>query len=309
MEKWHNGIAQITLPTPFNVGDVHAYVIKGESLTLVDAGVLTEEAWEQLLRSFQNLGITPNDIDQIVLTHHHPDHIGLVDKFPASTPVLAHPAADRWLYRTEEFKSFHRATFTEWFDEFGIPESLSFYLNKLLSPMDYACQRKLDIPLTEGMKLPGDSEWTIIETPGHATSHISLYREKDQVLIAGDVLLQHISSNPILEPPFKQGEKRHKPLVDYIATLQRISELNPEIVYPGHGEIIVGEVQPLIEKRLKAQEERAQKVSEMRQESRDMSVFEICKQLFPHAYKTQLPLTISETVGQLDYIEALYKKD
>ncbi|GAA0346520.1 MBL fold metallo-hydrolase [Bacillus carboniphilus] len=303
MENWTNGIAQITLPTPFEVGDVHVYLIKDETITLVDAGALTEVAWQQFKVSLKKLGLTPEDIDQIVLTHHHPDHVGLVDKLPKSTPVLAHPNADRWIFRTEEFKTLHRETFTEWFEHFGIPEKFSFYLDLLLSPMDYACQRKLDISLTEGMTLPGHPEWTVLETPGHATSHISLFREKDGMLMGGDVLLQHISSNPILEPPLQKGGERHKPLVDYIITLERLAELNPTTVYPGHGEIMDGGVGELIHKRLKAQDDRAHKVMEMLKVKEHLSVFEICKKLFPHAYKTQLPLTISETIGQLDYIE------
>ncbi|MET3696231.1 glyoxylase-like metal-dependent hydrolase (beta-lactamase superfamily II) [Bacillus oleivorans] len=302
--NWHEGIAQITLPTPFAVGDVHAYLIKGDALTLVDAGALTNEAWDVMQKYFSELGITLHDIDQIVLTHHHPDHVGLVEKFPQTTPILAHPAADRWLYRTKEFTDFHREIFAEWFTEFGVPEEFSFYLDQLMSPLNYSCQRKLDIPLTDGMTLPLENDWVILETPGHATSHISLYREKDQTLIGGDVLLNHISSNPILEPPFNKGRDRHKPLLDYIHTLEDLSDLNPSIVYPGHGDIIKGGVYDLVEKRLKAQEERAFKVWSMLKENEDLSVFEICQKLFPHAYKTQLPLTISETVGQLDYIEA-----
>lgn len=72
MVQWYNGIAQLTIPTPFVVGDVHVYVIKGEKLTLVDTGPKTKEAWLSLEGQLKELGIVPEDIKQIVLTHHHP---------------------------------------------------------------------------------------------------------------------------------------------------------------------------------------------------------------------------------------------
>lgn len=72
-------ISQITIPTPFAVGDVHVYLIKGDTLSLVDAGVKTKRAWEAVQTQLKELGYFPSDIEQIILTHHHPDHIGLID--------------------------------------------------------------------------------------------------------------------------------------------------------------------------------------------------------------------------------------
>ena len=57
--------------------------------------------------------------------------------------------------------------------------------------------------------MPG---FTVIETPGHASTHISLYRESDGILIGGDALISHISSNPILEPPY-EGQTESTPII------------------------------------------------------------------------------------------------
>src|SRR5690625_484251 len=96
-------ISQLTLPTPFAIGDTHTYLLKGDILTLVDAGVKTKEAWEALKSQLKELGYYPNDIEQIILTHHHPDHIGLVEQFPRAEHVVAHKNVDLWLTRNESF--------------------------------------------------------------------------------------------------------------------------------------------------------------------------------------------------------------
>src|SRR5690625_6240969 len=83
-------IHQLTLPTPFAVGDVHVYLIKGDMLSLVDAGVKTKEAWESLTHQLKQLGYRPEDIEQLILTHHHPDHIGLIEEFPRLHHISAH---------------------------------------------------------------------------------------------------------------------------------------------------------------------------------------------------------------------------
>ena len=76
--KWIGDIAKIVLPTPFAVGDVNVYLVKGEELSLIDAGPQTEEAKQVLDRNLSELGYSISDIDQVVLTHHHPDHAGML---------------------------------------------------------------------------------------------------------------------------------------------------------------------------------------------------------------------------------------
>ncbi len=76
-----------------------------------------------------------------------------------------------------------------------------------------------------------------------------------------------------------------------------------DTVYPGHGEYIT-EVQPLIEKRLSRQHDRAMQVKEWLKHE-ELTVFEVCQRLFPHIYERELILTLSETVAQFDYLLSL----
>ena len=74
------GIYQIEIPTPFAVGPVNVYLLEGDYLTLVDTGALTEEAWEALNQGIKEIGYEVKDIKQVVLTHHHVDHCGMLER-------------------------------------------------------------------------------------------------------------------------------------------------------------------------------------------------------------------------------------
>jgi glyoxylase-like metal-dependent hydrolase (beta-lactamase superfamily II) len=303
MTEWKDGIAKITLPTPFPVGDVNAYLLKGERLTLVDAGVKTEESWNSLTNQLADLHLSPSDIEQVILTHHHPDHSGMLDFFPKTVEVYGHPLNERWIQPMENFFQEQEDFFRELFGEFGLPDEFLKVFASLRKTQRFLSNRSLTGELVEGMIPTGLSEWKVIETPGHAQSQIALFREKDGVLIGGDLILAHISPNPLLEPPVPGEKERPKPQLQHNHSMKKLLSYPIKMVYTGHGEEVY-DLEGLIEKRLTRQHERAMTVLNWLKEEQ-LTVFEICKRLFPSVYKRELMLTISETVGQLDYLASI----
>jgi glyoxylase-like metal-dependent hydrolase (beta-lactamase superfamily II) len=303
MAQWKDGIAKITLPTPFPVGDVNTYLIKGERLTLVDAGVKTKESWNSLKQQMAELHLSPNDIEQVVLTHHHPDHTGMLDFLPDRVEVYGHPLNEPWINPSEAFFQKQEAFFRELFLEFGLPKEALPLISKIREQQKYLCNRPLTGILGEGMKPHGLNDWQVIETPGHAQSQIALFRKKDGVLIGGDLILAHISPNPLLEPPAPGKKERPKPQLQHNHSMKKLLSYPIQVVYTGHGEEVY-QLEELIEKRLLHQHERAMKVNNWLKEEK-LTVFEICKRLFPSVYKSELILTISETVAQLDYLSSI----
>ncbi|WP_430785418.1 MBL fold metallo-hydrolase [Virgibacillus flavescens] len=301
MKILHDTITKLTIPTPFAVGDTHIYLLKGDRLSLIDAGVKTKEAWEALTSQLKKAGYLPKDIEQIILTHHHPDHTGLVEEFPRADVLAGHKNNDLWLTRNQEFFKRSLKFYQEFFTESGVPETFSGFLKNLEEPLRYAGEGKLTNKLEENDRLPGHSEWQVIDTRGHAQSHLSFYRESDGAFIGGDHILEHISPNPIIEPPHNGENERSKPLVQYRHNLKKCLSLGISTVYPGHG-INITNIDELIPAQLKRQEQRAAKVLNMLRQ-REQTSFELCQKLFPNQINKQLDLTMSETTGQLDFLE------
>ncbi|SIS37001.1 MBL fold metallo-hydrolase [Salimicrobium flavidum] len=299
MRTIQDTIYSITVPTPYAVGDVHLYVLNGKMTTLVDAGVRTEEAWFEFTRQLKEHGIQPEDITQVILTHHHPDHIGLVEYLPNVEKVFAHSAAIPWIDRKEDFASIYMSFFEQFYTINGVPDELIQKLKHSPGKLKDFPSFKIADSVKEGDVVPGHPEWRVIETPGHAQSHISLYRNEDGAFLGGDHLLYHISPNPIVEPVFL-GTERARPMIQYRESLQKLKPLSIRRVFPGHGEVF-SNADEIIEKRLRQQIERSEKVYEILKTD-PAHAFDISKQLFPRQYKKQYALTMSETIGQLDFL-------
>src|SRR3954463_14046861 len=73
------GIPRLAIPTPFAVGRVNTYLIEDDPLTLVDSGPNSGRALDELQRRLRDRGHSLDDIEMILITHQHIDHIGLVD--------------------------------------------------------------------------------------------------------------------------------------------------------------------------------------------------------------------------------------
>ncbi|GAE36426.1 MBL fold metallo-hydrolase [Halalkalibacter akibai] len=293
-------IHKITIPTPFLVGPVNVYLICGEVLTLVDTGPLTKEGEKTLIEQLKALGYQLADIDQVVLTHHHPDHVGLAGLFHSSV-LIGHRYLRPWLQKDKSFFDQHRKFFQEFYREHGVPgETIQKVLHASSVYMSYIEPTDLDVIVMHGDQLPGHPDWTVLEVPGHAQNHIMLIREQDQLAIGADVLIGTISSNALLEAPMEEGAERPKTLLQYRKSLELMKSLGVSSVLPGHGETI-NEVDQLIDKRLKGHLDRAQLIKQILSTNR-WSAHEISYQLFKEKHVKQPELTFSETFGHLDLL-------
>jgi len=303
MTSWQGNIAKITLPTSFAVGDVNVYVVKGDALTMIDSGVRTNQSRDVLEQELKTLGLQLSDIEQVMLTHHHPDHAGGLEFLSDQCQIYGHPTNQRWLDMPESFAGQLTQFFTQLAGELGVPAEYYPKLIDYRGPGSVISTRNLSACFREGDEVPGLPEWRIIETLGHAQSHISLFREMDGVLIGGDHLLAKISPNPILEPALEPGLERPKPQLQYNASLKKLLNIPVSLVYTGHGAEI-NQIPEVIQSQLNRQHGRAMQVKEMLAQT-PLTGLQVCMQLFPKVYKKQFGLTLSETVAQLDYLEDL----
>lgn len=295
-------IMAIELPTPFPVGNVNVYLIPGKKLTLVDCGPKTPEAWSVFQEKLRDSGISANDIEQIIFTHYHPDHVGLYAYFASPPPVLA--SKEEIPYLSQDPRYFlHRNQFYEsFYSKSGMPaEASQLEEYKLKRYLDYSAVVHPDKTIKEGKEIPGLTGWMMIKTPGHSPDHLSLFHEESGIMVGGDFLLQRVSSNALIEPPEPGETVRPRPLLQYRESLRKAAALPIKRILPGHGNDITN-CRELIGERLEEQNSRAEVLRSFLVEK--MTAYELSRQLFPRVYKKEPGLTLSETVGHLDLLEA-----
>ncbi|WP_444685564.1 MBL fold metallo-hydrolase [Alkalicoccus luteus] len=292
-------VERIIIPTPFLVGDVNVYLISGDVNILIDTGPDTPEAKQALLQGLRGRGLETEDIDLLILTHHHPDHIGLAGMFTGKTKTAGHPLLKPWLEKNEGLYEHIEAFFRPFFKRHGMDEEvIEQIVRQQERYREFVQPAEMTDELEETVQTPMLPGWTIIETPGHASTHISLLREEDGLLVAGDHVIKHISSNAIIEAPASAGAERPKTLLDYRQSLKKCA--GTALIFSGHGDMITNP-RTLIEKRLTAQLQKADMfLSKLEQ---PMTVAELTKTVYGTMFKKQPDLTFSETLGHLDLLE------
>jgi glyoxylase-like metal-dependent hydrolase (beta-lactamase superfamily II) len=227
---------RITVPLPFELRWANAYLLFGAgSWCLVDAGLATPEAEAVMLEALASLGLTPADLSTIVVTHAHPDHIGLAGRFQEASgaPVLMFgldAQIMRSIWTERDMRSAEMVS--QFYTSHGMPAEDS----NLEKASMVATRRLITVPsqvtaLEDGQEvlLVGE-RYQVIWTPGHSDGHMCLWRASDGVLLAGDHILPRITPNIGLYP-----RSRPNPLGDYLESLQRLRPLPARLVLPGHG--------------------------------------------------------------------------
>ncbi len=301
-------VYQLPIPTPFSVGAVNVYLIEGERLTLVDVGPYTPEAWEALHEGLRAAGFRLEDVQQVVLTHHHVDHCGQLERVrqAINVPCYAHPLAVPYVEWEQGFLAFHDQFFLDLYRESGVPEERLAVVQKYHQLMrTFSQPSRIDAALKHEAEVPGLADWQVLYTPGHSQSHLSLYRAKDRVMVAGDHIIKHISSNAFIEPPRDRSRTRPLTLVQYRTALQMCADMEIDLILSGHGEPIPNH-RELIAGRLQRNWERT---GTLRRLLRDgaKTAYELSALLFPSLYEKEMPLTLSETLGHIDLLAILHQ--
>lgn len=291
-------IIQIETPTPFGIGNANSFLIVGDTLSIVDVGTNFPAAEEAMIQAISEQGYRVTDIEQIILTHHHPDHIGLTDLF-ANATVLGHAYNDFFLKRNEAFFEYQARFYLNQLREEGVPSAYNRWVEKMTREVSYMGSKPLTTILKDGDSVPGHPQLRAVETLGHAQSHLMFVNENERYAFGGDLLIQLIASNPLIEPPLDPAMPRPKSQLQYNASLKKLASYELETVFSGHGEPVLNSVE-LIEQRLNKQQSRAEKVLALI--DAPLSAFEITERVFPTKFSQQLGLTLSSTIGQLDYL-------
>lgn len=249
------GLYRLRLPQP-KYGSVYVHLAMGGPgpLTLFDAGLphkTTQEALEGQLRS---LGIDVTDVEQIVYTHSHIDHMGGGYIISGKTAHVEHVAFQGCLGLCEDFPEYNRRV-SSWktlLSHLNYVPSVRDQVSQFL-PMDERARAKVfsgelepgsvevdyqtfapggaPIRFARGLQdgdvvEAGPYRWNVLETPGHNPHHLIFIEQNGAASITGDLILDH--GTPIMR---SMGDD----VSVYLQSLARLARWDLGWVLPSHG--------------------------------------------------------------------------
>jgi glyoxylase-like metal-dependent hydrolase (beta-lactamase superfamily II) len=302
------GIHCLAIPTPFAVGRVNCYLIEDDPLTLVDVGPNSGKALDALESALRERGRRIEDLERIVITHQHIDHLGLVDILARRSGAevcaldLLAPVIEDFGAHAERDDELAGALMLR----HGIPRDVVTALRTVSrSFRAWGGSTRVTRPLRDGERLEfRDRTLEVHHRPGHSPSDTVFWDAQRGLLIAADHLIKHISSNPLISRPLggKSGEPGGRPraLMTYLASLRETREMPARLVLPGHGDPVEDHA-ALIDERFALHERRARKIAGLLAEQ-PRSAYEVAQALWGNVAVTQAYLTLSEVLGHVDLL-------
>jgi len=182
----------------------NTYLIQGEVTVPIDPGHSRHVS--NLFHWIEEDGISPEKINLVILTHSHPDHFEGLEAF-LDKPVRITMSRQEERYLVESGKYL--------FEMMGQP------IPKF----------RIDFYLKEGDLHLGEKIFKIYETPGHSPGSLSIYWPEQKVLFTGDVIFY----GGIGRTDFLEGDSKL-----LMRSIERLSQLDIELLLPGHGEVVMG---------------------------------------------------------------------
>jgi len=237
------GIYWLRLPLPFALDHINVWLFEdGGEWALVDTGIGLADVQGIWLRLFETL-LKGAPIGRVVLTHFHPDHMGLAAwlqrRFGARVLITRREdEAARRIYALSDPDA--GAAIARHFHRHGLDAERVAALKErgnTYRPLVAGLPDTVDYMGENDRLRIGGRDWRIIVGRGHAPEHACLYCPSDGLLIAGDQILPRISSNVSVRPEEPDGD----PLAQYLESLERLDRLPQEtLVMPSHGRVFRG---------------------------------------------------------------------
>ncbi|WP_211746348.1 MBL fold metallo-hydrolase [Paenibacillus sp. Marseille-Q4541] len=290
-------IVQVKISMSYPLRWVNSYLWRGETgVVIVDPGPRSEQTEEEWRIVWDALSIAPNEITDIVLTHHHPDHYGLAGWMQEQTGAKvwmsqrAHQEAEFMWGKTADINQ----VLPDFFRSHGMTEK---WAEQLFSHMESFQPQVTPFPrvqyIEEGAFEVGGRKFQAIETAGHAPGHLSFYDPERELILCGDAVLPQISPNVSLLPGSDP-----EPLLHFLEGLERMEGLEVRKAFPGHRHPMVSYQSRL--GTLKAHHgERLQQMEKMLT-GQPLTAFEVCVALFGEKFGIhQMRFAMAETLAHL----------
>lgn len=246
------GVYQIKIGVPFAVKYVCVYLFKvGDKLVLIDSGLNMGNWRKKFFESLKELKIDINDIDYCFISHIHIDHIGLAKILKEQNPnlkIIMHDISYellKWETNKANLVDLKQkaAAIAEQMLKYGISKEQGKRVVQFFTYWpQFLVYQKPDIIVNDGDIILENLQ--VIWTPGHSFGHICIFDKKNKFLFSGDHILSRITPhignfivNEFLHDKYRNFDFNNI-LKYYLSSLDKIDELNPQIIFPAHQEII-----------------------------------------------------------------------
>jgi glyoxylase-like metal-dependent hydrolase (beta-lactamase superfamily II) len=298
----------IPIPLPLaHVGSVNAWLLPGDPVTLIDTGPREDGALAALEAGLRCEGFALEDIELVLATHHHLDHVGLaatIQRRSGARVALLDRMADytaRYSAEVEEDRRFARKLMAH----HGVPDQVVDDTEEFWDYIRATTEDvSPDVRLGDGDRIrAGGRSLRVVARPGHSTSDTLFVDERDAIAFAGDHLLATISSNTEIRAPDRAQDGRARSRLRYLQGLQRTQGMPLARLLTGHGAPVTGHAR-LVEARLRDHRRRCDRILAVLDEG-PRTAFQIAGGLWPERTVTQQPLLVVwEVIGNLELLLA-----
>ncbi len=220
-----------------------AYLSIGEEAMIIEGG--TGPTTNIIIEQIKQIGLNPEMVKYIALTHTHSDHIGAIPRLKKIWPqvkVIASQKGAKILKNGGILREFL------WIDK-NIAELLKKKkeieeLPQQLDDYDF----NVDIVVKEGDKIDLGSGivWDVYETPGHSSCHLAYFEEKEGSLVIGDATGFYVPEKDLFWPNYFDS------LTDYLDSIKKLSQLNAKRGVLSHNCVIEGDLKGYFDRAIKA---------------------------------------------------------
>jgi glyoxylase-like metal-dependent hydrolase (beta-lactamase superfamily II) len=297
-------IVEIPLPLP-HIKSVNTWLLRGDPLTLVDTGPYADDALAALEHGLQHAGVRLEDLELVLVTHHHLDHSGLAatiaGRSGAAIGALDRAAAygEHYTERSEADRSFSHALMRH----HGVPDSVIDANEGFWEFIrDSSDAWHTDHVLADGdVVRAGGRDLRVVARPGHSTTDTLFVDDADGLAFVGDHLLASVSSNTEIYPAVEPDGTRPRARVAYLESLQRTAAMPLRHLFTGHGKVI-DHHRDLVARRRGDHRRRCNRILEALEEG-PASAYEITSHLWsPRTIAEQPLLVVWEVLGHLDLL-------
>jgi glyoxylase-like metal-dependent hydrolase (beta-lactamase superfamily II) len=295
-------IESIQLPLR-DVGSVNAWLVRGDPLTLVDTGPRNDEALTALERGLREHGVRLEDVELVIGTHPHLDHVGLTATIQrrsgARVAVLDGLAdyATAYEWRTTSERCFSRALMAA----HGVPDQVIADNEGFWDFIrDNSESFRTDIRLLEGDVIrAGGRDLRVVVRPGHSTTDTLLVDDEERVAFVGDHVLAGISSNTEIYPGPGEEQVRPRARLTYLESLRATAAMPLATLLTGHGPP-VNRHKDLIGRRLIEHNHRSERIAAVLEDG-PKTAYGIAHELWPARMVREQPLLVLwEVLGHVD---------